>query len=55
MTVIIFLFGLGFGMALGLPVAYALLATSLLLMVWLDAFDLQIGIEATSYPLDRVQ
>ena len=46
MTVIIFLLGLGFGLALGLPVAYALLATSLLLMVWLDVFDLQIVAES---------
>lgn len=46
MTVVIFLLGLGVSMALGLPVAYALLVTSLLLMVWLDVFDLQIVAES---------
>ncbi|MGI9332895.1 MAG: TRAP transporter large permease [Gammaproteobacteria bacterium] len=46
MTAVIFLLGLGGSMALGIPVAFALLVTSLLLMGWLNIFDLQIVAES---------
>ena len=56
MVLFIFLGGLAVMMIMGLPIAFALLATSVLMMLWLDVFDPQILAEAMfngadSYPL----
>ena len=59
MTVAIFLFSLLGAMALGMPIAYALLVCGLALMIHLDIFDAQIIAQnfingADSFPLMAV-
>ncbi len=56
MVLVIFLGGLGVSMAIGLPVAFSLLATALLMMLWMGLFDPQILADAMyngadSFPL----
>ena len=56
MVLFIFLGGLAAMMIMGLPIAFALLGTSVLMMLWMDVFDPQIVAEAMfngadSYPL----
>lgn len=56
MVVLIFLCGLAVSMMIGLPVAFSLLVTSVLMMFWMDVFDPQIIADtmfngADSFPL----
>lgn len=56
MVLFIFLAGLAVSMALGLPVAFSLLATAILMMMWMGLFDPQILADsmyngADSFPL----
>ena len=56
MVLLIFLGGLGVSMLIGLPVAFSLLVTGVLMMLWMDVFDPQILADtmyngADSFPL----
>lgn len=56
MVLFIFLGGLGISMLIGLPVAFSLLVTGVLMMLWMDVFDPQILADAMyngadSFPL----
>ena len=56
MVLFIFLGGLALMMIMGLPIAFALLGTSVLMMLWMDVFDPKILADAMfngadSYPL----